>query len=292
MSRTMSRIIPMALWTAACGGSYTVAQNGADGGAGSPRTDAAGLIDATNADAGGASDAMDAAADGPPVVANDAAANVLSGTYKGYIESFQFPDGSDVIDMNLTFPGNGTVTGSVYFGSGTPLSPPTDPNVGYPPGITTAAPVSLFEGFAFTVVGGTYSPPRVQLSIYSKELWKQWCELQTTTYPVYSTESDGGCGALIGYACVPNGGFSGSAAGCIVGGPQCVDASPISVDCGKYGLCFRLDAVCTCTSASCTVSPMNPGDVAFDMQLTPGSLNGSVTGLDTQLHNVHLTLGP
>ena len=43
----------------------------------------------------------------------DAQANPLSGKYMGYIESFTFPDGSDVVTMTLTFAASGAVTGTV-----------------------------------------------------------------------------------------------------------------------------------------------------------------------------------
>jgi hypothetical protein len=37
--------------------------------------------------------------------------------YTGYIESFMFPDGSDTIVFTLTFNDDGTVTGTVRFGT-------------------------------------------------------------------------------------------------------------------------------------------------------------------------------
>jgi hypothetical protein len=234
--------------------------------------------------------AADASAQDVEAFPADAEANSLSGKYTGYIESFQFPDGSDVLVLNLTFVGDGTVSGTVYFGTGSPLAPPTDPSVGYPPGVATAAPASLFEGFAFTVIGGTYSTPRVQLSFLSKELWKQWCGLQTTIYPTYTNNAtDGSCGSVLGYGCLPDEGFSQTPSGCTVG--VCGSTSSIAVDCGKLALCYVPRAVCTCTATSCTV-PLAMGDVSFDMQLTSGTLSGSLKGFGTQLYNVHLTRSP
>lgn len=93
--------------------------------------------------------------------------------------------------MTLAFAADGTVTGTVFFGNGPPLAPPTDPNVGYPPGYVgniavVPTTVSPLEDFAFTVLGGTYTPPRLTLGIDTAELWKKWCELQTTIYPLYN----------------------------------------------------------------------------------------------------------
>jgi hypothetical protein len=83
----------------------------------------------SSVEASDAADEIDAAAD-----AFDAAeapdASPLSCVYAGYIESFQFPDGSDSVTLTLSFNVDGTVTGTVQFGSAPLLAPPTDPNVG------------------------------------------------------------------------------------------------------------------------------------------------------------------
>lgn len=145
-----------------------------------------------------------------------ASANPLSGTYTGYIESYQFPDGSDAVVMTLDFASNGAITGTVFFGSGPALALATDPNVGYPPGfgsLHVSQQVPL-EGFDFTVLGGTYTAPRVQMSIEQEEIWKHWCEIQTTIYPVDNGNApDGGCGTPLGYGCLPNAATMGSAGG-------------------------------------------------------------------------------
>jgi hypothetical protein len=222
--------------------------------------------------------------------ATDAPANPLSGTYKGYIESFKFPDGSDTVVMTLTFASDGTVTGTVFFGDGPPLAPPTDPNVGYPP--SAGGPMgpggATIEGFDFTVIGGVYAAPRLTLQIQHSEIWKKWCEIQTMIYPKYNGESDGGCGNLLGYDCLPN-------AATMFGGSNCAWSScdqPMwtPVDCGKLALCAMPGGICKCTSTSCTI-PVGPmGDISFDMQLMAGALNGSTTGLQgSPALNVHLT---
>jgi hypothetical protein len=220
----------------------------------------------------------------------DASVNPLSGTYTGYIQSFMFPDGSDTVVMTLAFAGS-TVTGTVYFGNGSPLPPATDPNVGYPPGFTGSDTVPL-EGFEFTALGGTYTAPRVQLSIQSTEMWKQWCEIQTMIYPFDNGTNDGGCGPLIRYSCLPNGETQGGGSGTSCAFNWCQQPTLMSVDCGKLFLCFQV-SVCTCTATACTVPITTPGGIAFDMQLASGMLSGSVTGLEDQnVYNVFLTRGP
>jgi hypothetical protein len=230
---------------------------------------------------------VSAANDGP---------SALSGVYSGYIESFMFPDGSDTLVFTLTFNDDGTVTGTVRFGTAPLLGPPTDASVGYPPGygemyMGAFGPQAPLEGFSFTVLSGTYMmSPRLQLQVDPRELWKQWCELQTTIYPYYNGAQTG-CGPLLGYACMPNG-VTGGATG---GGNGCQDTpcnqtQPIPVDCGKLTLCAFGPGPCTCTSTSCTVVVGPMGSIAFDTQLVAGGINGSVTGLDNgQILSVHLT---
>ena len=221
---------------------------------------------------------------------SDTPSDGLSGTYKGYIESFKFPDGSDTVVMNLAFASGGTLSGTVVFGDATPLAPPTDPNVGYPPSYVAepGMPPSggPIEGFAYTVLSGAVAGPRVTLQVQHTEVWKKWCELQTTIYPQYNGASDGSCGALLGYGCLPNVAFSGSPSGCTWS--SCDHPTDTPVDCTKLTLC-GLAGVCKCTSTACTV-PVGPaGDISFDMQLSGGALNGSTTGISGSVLNVHLT---
>jgi hypothetical protein len=219
--------------------------------------------------------------------------NPLSGTYKGYIESFKFPDGSDTVIMSLTFADDGKVTGTVFFGDSPALAPPTDPNLGYPPGYTGLPDPgrSTLESFAFTVLGAIYASPRVTLGFDANELWKAWCGTQTTIYPKYNGESDGGCGPLIGYGCLPDIGYGQGTGGCTW--YSCDQPANTPVDCGKLALCGGQGPnPCTCTATSCTVSaPVTPG-ITFDMQLVSGALDGSEQGIGGSALNVHLVKQP
>jgi hypothetical protein len=212
--------------------------------------------------------------------------------YKGYIESFMFASGSDTVVMNLQFPGDGTVTGTVYFGDGPPLAPPTNPDVGYPVGVDYGVSSVSIEGFAFTVLDGKDDNGRVTLQIDQSELFKKWCELQTTIYPLYNwpAPADGG---ILGYGCLPNDGYQISATGVCSLTPA--DAGLIPVDCGKLNLCEGA-GVCNCTATACTVDLVTTSANTFDMQLTGNELNGSEEGIPGQSgtssgpHNVHLDM--
>jgi hypothetical protein len=221
-----------------------------------------------------------------------------SGVYRGYVESFKFPDGSDSVALTLSFASDGTVTGTAYFGNALPLAPPTDPAATYPPGygemFTGGGGSQVLEGFTFTVLAGTYSAPRLRFQVQPSELWKRWCELQTKIYPYYNGAVSG-CGDLLGYSCLPNGSTGGTATGCQVS--PCYQSQPIPVDCGKLSLCQSGLGPCTCTATSCTVQVGPNGSIAFDMQVAgSGSIDGSLTGIyeagpvnSAGHYNVHFT---
>lgn len=219
------------------------------------------------------------------------ASNPLSGVYAGYIESFTFPDGTDTIVMNLTFASDGTVTGTVYFGTGAPIPPATNPEVGYPPGYTRDTAddsPSLLEGFEFPVLQGSYAAPRLTLGLDPTQIWSQWCALQTPV-PIYNGGGqDGGCGAFIRYGCLPDLGIANSAdGGCLSASCQQPEQTP--VDCGKAALCQPVGSPCTCTASACAVVPPSAPAVTFDMQVGSGTLDGSETGIGSQVFNVHFT---
>jgi hypothetical protein len=248
----------------------------------------------------GSTQRPDGSSQGPDATAPG---NPLSGIYKGYIESFMFPDGSDTVAMTLMFGAGTTVTGTVFFGNAPVLAPPSDPNVGYPPGDNNpnVGSTSLLEGFNFTVLQGTYTAPRLQLQVDPQELWQKWCQIQTTIYPRYNSAGGGGdsgpepvpeggppgCGALEGYGCLPSIGFSQGENGCTWGSCQQPGSTP--VDCGKLQLCM-FGGPCSCTATSCTVQVGPMGGLTFDMQLVGGALDGSTDGIGSQgVLNVHLT---
>ncbi|HEY8091571.1 MAG TPA: hypothetical protein VIF09_27085 [Polyangiaceae bacterium] len=271
--------IALVLTIAACGG-QKVDLGGGDGGS---------VGDSAGGEGGGASSGSSSGG------SSSGGSSPLSGTYKGYIESFTFPDGSDVVVMTLAFAADGTVTGTIFFGNGPPLAPPTDPSVGYPPGFggqgTPGSVDDVLEGFTFTALAGTYASPRLTIGLSTAELWKQWCALQTTIYPQYNGASGGGCGPLLGYGCLPNVATQFGGSGCAWSSCDHPAATPI--DCGKLALCASPGGgACTCTMTACSIRASGPSDVTFDMQLSSGVLDGSESGIGGSVLNVHLTKEP
>ena len=222
----------------------------------------------------------DASSVDSPASSDSPAPSGLAGTWVGYVESFKFADGTDAVKLVLDDTGAGTT----FFGPGPALTPPTDPDVGYPPGGADAG-VDARENFAFTNLSPKFAAPRLTLSVSQGEIYKQWCELQTKIYPVYNGQSDGGCGNLLGYGCLPNVAFE---FGQTCSWTSCDQPNSQPVDCNKLDLC-KFPSICRCTSTSCTVPPPPSGNIAFDVQLSGNSLDGSVSGLDGQVHNVHFT---
>ncbi len=264
---------------AACGGHTVDLGSSGDGGASS----------GDGSSGGGSSGGSSGSSSG------STGSNPLSGTYKGYLESFMFPDGSDTVVMTLTFAAAGTVTGTIFFGDGPPLAPPTDPSVGYPPGFrdqgSTLPASALLEGFDFTILDGTYTAPRLQLGFDPGQLWTKWCELQTS-YPYCNCPngSDGGCPSGSSYACLPNSATGQSGFTCNY--TPCGDSMPMPIDCGRLALCDMQVVACTCTATGCTVPVPAVGGITFDMQLNAGALDGSETGISSSVLNVHLTKQP
>jgi hypothetical protein len=202
----------------------------------------------------------------------------ISGTWTGYVESYTFSDQSDAVTLNLSVAGS-TVTGQATFGMSAAPPAPTDPSVGYPPGLSldpggAGALSGPYPGFAFTIQNGTFSGDRLQFATSTTELWSAWCAAQT---PIADEVNAGN------YSCVHNWG--------ITGGATCSQTDPmtqqiIPVDCTKYVLCQQ---VCACTAQACSAG--SDQSVHFDLNIQLPRADGSATGLDSNVHNVHLTKG-
>jgi hypothetical protein len=208
----------------------------------------------------------------------------IVGTWQGYVENFEFFSGSDAVDLVISHANASNVCGKLTFGMGTPPPPPTDPDVGYPPGeFDGGAPfppsreVRGFEGVPMTLLEGHVSDPRLQFKTTTSELWRAWCELQTP----YRQEAPG----EESYMCVP---FAhqyrySPDTGCIIDSPS----GGVPVDCGKLVLCSH--GICFCTASGCTADPT--GEITFDLRVSGNQMTGSVS-LSGAPHNLYLTRVP
>ena len=244
-----------------CGGSVT--------GTGSPAT----------GDDGGAGDGASGSSD---------ASHLAGNKWTGYFESYKLPSGSDHVALALDVAADGTVTGTAVLGDPPLLAPPTDPNLGYPPAAGAGAAPDTLEHFEFSVRKGRLDGGRLTFKLNTKEIFKQWCEIQTKIYPVFNGTP---AHELLGYGCLPNAATGSGTSGCFW--HDDVTNMDVSVDCNKLRLCMFGQGPCTCTMTSCTADVTADGDVAFDLAVNGDAANGTAQGLSTgQNINVHLTRMP
>ena len=216
-----------------------------------------------------------------------AGANPVLGAWTGYIENYQFPTGSDSIDIVVSQQPDGSLSGSLTF-SDEPPPPPPVANVGYPPigGKFPLNPASA-EGFVFTARNVSWEDGRLQMGISTFDIWSAWCSLQT---PQQWSPGQ--------YGCAASPGGSTNLPGCGCCGYATSDGTEIQEDCGMMQLCGV--SVCTCTAMACGPKTIDDGeppdpDVLLDLHYTPGHLDGSVGSppnngvllTDMDGHNVH-----
>jgi hypothetical protein len=193
--------------------------------------------------------------------------------WNGTIEKAQLSNGSDRLEMTLSIASDGTATGSLLLGAGALLKPPTNPDVGYPPGVIfpiVGGPLGFFEGFPYTMIDGRLDGSTLTFHVNEFELWMQWCALQK---PVFITRDvDGGSV----YSCSPYGSFSISSSSCAYTDPSTGQSTPI--DCGKESLC-GFDSPCDCSATACRVANWAGPDLSFDLTINATTADGTMSGL-------------
>jgi hypothetical protein len=203
----------------------------------------------------------------------------LVGTWTGYAET------SDNMTLVFTQHADGSVTGSLTFGMGSPPAQPTSGTDVFPPGFegdVSSVPFP-YIGFPYTVTGVSFDGTRLQLGIVTNELWKTWCGLQTSFD--WGPLAPGMCG------CLPNWSGMGSTIGtgsCSINNPTTGAAEAIS--CALVGPCFAYP-ICSCDATGCSVDMTNSA-TKLDVQLNGNKLDGSIAGLSVSPLNVHLTQSP
>jgi hypothetical protein len=206
----------------------------------------------------------------------------FEGTWSGYAQTFQLPSGSDALTLVFKQQGDGTLAGTLTFGTRPAPPPATDRDASYPPS-QGQNPLNLasIEGVPYSTLHANVSPngTRLQFDINTLELWQGWCALQT---PHSVVTGFTGSGTLTAYECGPSGPYNsyemGRDGGCwwyddSSPDPSFVsDAGTVPVACGMAVLCTQ--QVCTCTATSCDID-MCQTNVHFDLQLTGSTLQGS-----------------
>ncbi len=219
-------------------------------------------------------------------------------TWDGYAEAYTFtPDGSDRVRLTIGTDGQGTLE----VGNTALWPAPTDPNVGYPPGESSAEPMAphsnqLSEGFLYPVYAAQVQADRIQVGVNPGDLYSAWCALLTPSVSYETTVTpDGGApmqvsGIVDGgvvtpyYRCLPNVPASYTpGVGCALMNP---DQTTTPVDCGKYALC-NMAMVCQCAASGCTSNQIAAGTPVAQY---PIELDGALDATGTMLTGT-LTLG-
>ena len=199
------------------------------------------------------------------------------GEWKGYVDGFAFDDGTNTVTITVDSV-TPEVSGHIRFGEKELLSPPTDPDVGYPPGITyftTNNARRVFSGFEYGLTSASCDGARLKFQALVGELWADWCALQT---PI-PNETYGG------YQCAHAWPVQSDAGGCTQTDPKTQEK--VEVDCAQAVLCTTSN-VCTCDAQGCGQGGEGFGGPTMDVHLSPTNADGDVGGFDWTVHKVHL----
>jgi hypothetical protein len=223
-------------------------------------------------DGGSVSPGPDAPAAQP--VSSAAAATVV-GVWAGYVlnreNRLPVPGFSYTFTVTIRQDAAGALGGTLRFGTGPDLLPPTNFDVAYPPGwFGMGGPgySGVAEGFDYTLRSVRLDDRRLQFGVSTFELWPVWCSHQTPIADVYNPGR---------YKCAPNGSVScrevtGTGIVCYLAGQP--------IDYGKLELC--MSPVCTCDSVACRVASYEDS-ITFDLFLDGENASGASTQGDVRL---------
>lgn len=164
----------------------------------------------------------------------------FAASWDGYLEAYDLPFGSDRIRIVLDEQGEGTV----LFGDGDVLPPPSDPDTAYPPpgergpeDPSANTVFAVFEQFAYPVYGARLEAARLRLELHTSDARAAWCALQTPFHREFNDD----------YACLPTNEVGKDPDGCLYIGPN---DEPIPVSCAKVHCMY----VCECIETSCSAA--------------------------------------
>lgn len=193
------------------------------------------------------------------------------GVWEGAVQDQFF---QDVIPLRVELLGASErdgVCGRVRWSEGDPLPAPTEPRERWPddPRLGFGGNTSfMYEGHTYTMLDGGARADQVRFRITAAELWRPWCELQTSSW--HPNRMIHSC--LPPHDSLENVGTDFT---CVLheqGG------SDIILDPGVCQLCYT--QVCTCNSERCVADPRNVHDsLKFDLRFDAESAIGVVTGL-------------
>ena len=211
----------------------------------------------------------------------------VSGRWVGYFENFQFPSGSDRLELLFGTNATGGTTLVVTLGKATAPPAPTDPTAAWPnaPGPNDEI-LFLVEGFSYPAHEVRWDGARLRFKLDAAEAWTAWCGLQTS-YPVPGSTTE--------YNCLPSSGGGVSEPGpdgnpihCMVEDQN--GQHPQEVPCGQFALCNSFHCACDATGCGPATAHDTPFDMTFEMTLSGNTASGSADVSD--LRNLHLMPAP
>jgi hypothetical protein len=208
------------------------------------------------------------------------------GTWTGYVEAYQFPDGSDSVRVTIGPAPKGSppslaLAARIVVGDAPVVPPPTNPDIGPFSTSDAAALADSLEGIPLTGVSVDYEDGGLAVGVTFEQYRAIFCSIQTR---IYGQQPDG---AGPPYGCLPPWPSTmNSVNGCTLTDPS-TDAS-VPVDCYKRTSCTS--GFCLCSAVACGLAPsLADATLTFFFVATPGHLDGTVVGGILDGHNVHLT---
>ena len=190
-----------------------------------------------------------------------------AGNWEGYAEAYQFSDGTD--NVFLTLDANGQ--GALKVGQATLEVTELDPDT-YPPGMENIKdevdpPSGLTPGFSYPISGAVVESRRIRVSTATDELFRDWCELQTSYYSEDTVPPR--------YACTPGGGGWGMSTSedgtqtCAINNG--VDPV-IPISCARASCNY----VCVCTKLGCSIDDAKDVQIDAALQADGEELQGTL----------------
>lgn len=184
----------------------------------------------------------------------------LRGTWVGDLSGPAFLTHPKPVRLVIDDNGQGTLLVGA-----TPLAPPTDPTVGYPPEAQADAAeasgmlVHLYEGVEYALQNVVVTGQALQFQVDAFQAFEPWCRLQT---PVWTDVAQ--------YRCRENWGGrvdrSDGQKRCFVMNPE--TGEEFEEDCLALSLCSISSSGCHCTASECFASDAgDPAIATFDLQL-------------------------
>ncbi len=217
--------------------------------------------------------------------------------WNGYIEAYQFMDGTDTVRISVADDG----TGTIRFGNAALWPVASDPDAAYPPdypngaGVSGGMPLPLaWDGFLFKLNSLRVETERLRASVASQTVFESWCTLQK---PISIGSNAYACVDssvwIVGYGPTFGNGYTDQDGGvdssaCAAYTAALVSVAPgqfatVKVPCEQSALCTASTSggtsgslssvvICECTESACQLASIQD-DIVLDVALDTEQMN-------------------